>query len=183
MFQLLRFIVGPPFILIKSIFLSFGLINNVFFKSSEILNCLIYRLIYSQSMDPFFTLDFICFKTSSKTLKSWNNYCVSKDGSSFITRQNDRDIFESHVASIWRLPHYCCQVAEKDWNIYSLFCFLSRQLHGHRIALHKNLFVSLLFNAVFEIWFKTGVLLTAYDDTNNGNKSVLKQVHIFIKCY
>lgn len=91
-----------------------------FFKSSEILNCLIYRLIYSQSMDPFFTLDFICFKTSSKTLKSWNNYCVSKDGSSFITRQNDRDIFESHVASICRLPQYCCQVAEKDWNIYSL---------------------------------------------------------------
>ncbi|PNF38042.1 hypothetical protein B7P43_G02350 [Cryptotermes secundus] len=52
---------------------------------------------------------------------------------------------------------------------------LYRQLHGHRIALHKNLFTSLLFNAVFEIWFKTGVLLTAYDDTDSGKESVLKQ--------
>jgi hypothetical protein len=53
-----------------------------------------------------------------------------------------------------------------------------RQLHGHRIALHKNLFTSLLFNAVFEIWFKTGVLLTAYDDTDSGKASVLKQVYL-----
>ncbi|KAJ4445710.1 hypothetical protein ANN_12395 [Periplaneta americana] len=50
-----------------------------------------------------------------------------------------------------------------------------RQLHGHRIALHKNLFSSLLFNAIFEIWFKTGVMLTAYDDDDHGQKSILKE--------
>jgi hypothetical protein len=58
-----------------------------------------------------------------------------------------------------------------------LFSFF-RQLHGNRIALHKNLFTSLLFNAVFEIWFKTGVLLTAYDDSDSGKASVLKQVYL-----
>lgn len=52
---------------------------------------------------------------------------------------------------------------------------LYRQLHGHRIALHKNLFISLLFNAVFEIWFKTGVLWTSYDDADNIRESGLKQ--------
>lgn len=52
---------------------------------------------------------------------------------------------------------------------------LYRQLHGHRISLHKNLFVSLLFNAVFEIWFKTGVLLASSDDTVSASESLSKQ--------
>jgi len=61
---------------------------------------------------------------------------------------------------------------------YLLFHFFSRQLHGHRIALHKNLFTSLLFNAVFEIWFKADVLLTLNDDTDSASKTVLMQVNI-----
>jgi hypothetical protein len=61
---------------------------------------------------------------------------------------------------------------------YPVFHFFSRQLHGHRIALHKNLFISLLFNAVFEIWFKTGVLWTSYDDADNIRESGLKQVNL-----
>jgi len=61
---------------------------------------------------------------------------------------------------------------------YLLFHFFSRQLHGHRIALHKNLFISLFFNAVFEIWFKTGVLLTLYDDTDSASRTVLRQVNV-----
>lgn len=58
---------------------------------------------------------------------------------------------------------------------------LYRQLHGHRIALHKNLFTSLLFNAVFEIWFKADVLLTLNDDTDSASKTVLMQNGFYCK--
>jgi len=63
--------------------------------------------------------------------------------------------------------------------LYLLFHFFSRQLRGHRIALHKNLFISLLFNAVFEIWFKTGVLLASYDNTDSASETVFKQVNVW----
>ncbi|PSN36503.1 hypothetical protein C0J52_05045 [Blattella germanica] len=53
-----------------------------------------------------------------------------------------------------------------------IFSVYRRQLHGQRILLHKNLFASLLFNAVFEICFKTGILLTANE---HDQDSVLKQ--------
>jgi uncharacterized membrane-anchored protein len=56
---------------------------------------------------------------------------------------------------------------------YVLFYFFSRQLHGKRIALHKNLLTSLLFNAVFVIWFKTSVLLPP-----NARELVLNQVNL-----
>jgi hypothetical protein len=70
-------------------------------------------------------------------------------------------------------------IKQKPMSIfYLLFHFFSRQLHGHRISLHKNLFVSLLFNAVFEIWFKTGVLLTSNDGTDSASESLSKQVNL-----
>ncbi|KAJ9582406.1 hypothetical protein L9F63_003259, partial [Diploptera punctata] len=55
-----------------------------------------------------------------------------------------------------------------------------RQLHGHRIILHKNLFISLLLNAIFHIWFKTGILLATYDEHNNEG-STLKENAPFCK--
>jgi hypothetical protein len=71
------------------------------------------------------------------------------------------------------------RIKQKPVSIFYLMShFFSRQLHGNRIALHKNLFMSLLFNAVFEIWFKTGVLLTSYDDTDSASQTVLKQVNV-----
>jgi len=71
------------------------------------------------------------------------------------------------------------RIKQKPMSIFYLFFhFFSRQLHGHRIALHKNLFTSLLFNAIFEIWFKADVLLTSNDDTDGSSETVLKQVNV-----
>jgi hypothetical protein len=83
-----------------------------------------------------------------------------------------------YVINNRNLSWYCSKDKAKTNLICLLFHFFSRQLHGQRIALHKNLFISLLFNAVFEIWFKTGVLLPSYDDTESGKESVLKQVNL-----
>lgn len=83
-----------------------------------------------------------------------------------------------HVINVCILS-WCCSKNKAKAHVHLLsFHFFSRQLHGLRIALHKNLFISLLFNAVFEIWFKTGVLLTLYDGRDSANETVLKQVNV-----
>jgi hypothetical protein len=71
------------------------------------------------------------------------------------------------------------RIKQKPTSIfYLLFHFFSRQLHGNRIALHKNLFISLLFNAVFAIWFKAGFMLASAVDTDDARETVLKQVNV-----